>query len=206
MIEVPCPTTNEEREKGWEGAGCECVSCKHTRKDDKCKFNHLRIGTYCSTYYRTRKTKEQDGTESESRNKNSASCILRPDKTHTIFRLPNHKQSARVYRAMCRYGHPRYHTACRRQVFILLGQSRECRKKKKNYQCQAVALTTVHRVSSSHFSPAECDRTAPCDSGSARGKACRASRQQLASAQQVLEEARMWTRPFSSTCSTTLRW
>jgi hypothetical protein len=84
MIEVPCPTRNcegEEREKGWEGAGCGYVSCKHTRQDDKCKFTHLRIGTYCSTYYRTRKTKEQDGTESESPKKNSASCILRPDKT-----------------------------------------------------------------------------------------------------------------------------
>jgi len=69
MIEVPCQRTNyeeEEREKGWEGAGCGYVSCKHTRKKDKCKFTHLRIGTYCSTYNRTRKTNEQDGTESES--------------------------------------------------------------------------------------------------------------------------------------------
>ncbi len=63
------------------GACCGYVSCKHTRKEDKCEFTHLRIGTYCSTYYRTRKTKEQDGTDSESPKKNSASCILRPDKT-----------------------------------------------------------------------------------------------------------------------------
>jgi hypothetical protein len=48
LTEVPYPTTNyeeEEREKGWEGAGCGYVSCKDTRKKDKCKFNHLRIGT-----------------------------------------------------------------------------------------------------------------------------------------------------------------
>ena len=48
MIEVPCPTTNyegEEREKGWEGAGCGYVSCKHARKEDKCEFTHLRSGT-----------------------------------------------------------------------------------------------------------------------------------------------------------------
>jgi hypothetical protein len=48
MVEVPYPPTNyeeEEREKGWEGAGCGYVSCKHTRKKDKCKFTHLRIGT-----------------------------------------------------------------------------------------------------------------------------------------------------------------
>jgi hypothetical protein len=48
MIEVPYPTTNyegEEREKGWEGAGCGYVSCLNTRKEDRCKFTHLRIGT-----------------------------------------------------------------------------------------------------------------------------------------------------------------
>ena len=45
MIEVPYPPTNYEEEEREKGAGCGYVSCKHTRKEDKCEFTHLRIGT-----------------------------------------------------------------------------------------------------------------------------------------------------------------